>query len=462
MFYVCLIILFLGIFAYHVGYKERGAFVFLFFLSQGFCLLSVDWLEGFPITKYTDFALLYMVYVFMMQSFCRDNRFFSWNPVVYKCIGILVIYLTFEFLFTIAKGRESLNYSVAVYRNYLFLMSFGLFKELAYRQVKGLVSVIAIITIITSVLYILQPVVGTNLLQAGKIDEFGRMRNVPTLVYFFLIYATITLKSFNLKSLFIFGILAVALILTGHRGIMIGFVVVILLYLLVSKNYGKMVQYGLIGMMIALFAGSFLLERFEGKERTSDDLQTVLNMDFRQAAFEGYEASSEGTLSFRVLLLVERFDYLISHPQYLWTGIGMRHEDSPYTERDFKFVLGSANLDKATGLPITQQIDSGDLVWMTPLIKFGILGVLLYVIVSIMMVIYLYKRKQKSIWAMSVFLYYVLLIIVSFKNDQLFGVWELTFIYMIIEMMRKEKKRKTKKISVKHHNLMPAFSKKRV
>ena len=202
-------------------------------------------------------------------------------------------------------------------------------------------------------------------------------------------------------------------------------------------------QYGMIGLVFFLFAGEAIMTRFEkegvNNSTTLDDIKAVVNMDYQSAASNEFE-NENGTLSFRVLLLMERVDYMLKNPRYTVFGIGTRHEDSPKTERQFDFILGSNRASRGT----FDQISSGDLVWVNPLMRFGFFGIALFLYLSWVTIRYLYKRRNDSDLAMSTFLFYLFLMIISFKNDHLYGNMQMFFVYILIEYIRYSKVKRVK------------------
>lgn len=386
--------------------------------------------------------MLYLLYV----AITRFQRItYAYFPI-YKWFTFLILYLTIEFVVTVSAGIESLGLSLAIYRNYLFFFSFILYQELRKSEIRNVIIGISIATIVAAIVYVTQPIhhlaiLDNALVSTRNLGELGvRYRNIPELLYFILIYITIRFDLFKWKSVIIFSLCGISLVLTQHRGVMIGYVVIILVYIFMSKKTNKAIQYGLIGIVGFMAVGSTVLARFENKGRsnTFDDISYVVNLDYTRAAASGYDDEG-GTLAFRVLLFVERIDYFKSHPQYMLTGVGMRHEDSPKTQREFDFVLGSRKLDKQTGLWLPQQIDSGDLVWFTPFMKFGFVGLGLYLYITCLVVFYLFKNRRKGTIAMTTFLYYFLLIIISLKNAMLFGAVQISFLFMLIELIRRTK-----------------------
>lgn len=435
LFVICTLLLLYGLIAYFSGHKGRGALVFFFFLTNGFHFLSYDWC---PI-KYTDFALAYLFVVALYNAVNGNKVFFKPQSKVYRIVTIIGIYITLEFIRTILLGEEIPYYALANYRTYLPFFSFWLVQELKEREVVKLFKLIAIITIGSTVLFGLQPLLNVQFFQHATVGEevYGdfavRYRNIPYLAYFFLMLVTTRLdfrKPWSFVLLFVF---LWALFLTMHRAVLYAYILCIGVYLFLARSWGKAVQFGFIGMVAILLVGGATISRFEGRfgrGASLEDVKIVLDLDYESAKRNEFE-NEGGTLSFRVLLLMERVDYLISHPKYLVFGIGTRHEDSPKT-RQFDFTLGTHRASNDT----IGQISSGDLAWVNPLMNFGFLGIALLLYLSWLIIRYLYYERKISSIAMASFLYYLLLLILSFKNDHLYGNMQMFFLYLLIENIR--------------------------
>lgn len=426
------------------GKKVTSNFIFLLFLSAGFGFFHEDWLYGAPINKYYDFAIFYIFYILLRY---RNTSFFS--NVIYRLFGLLTLYSTISFVFTIVMGTEIFSFSLKTYRMYILSLSFVVFRGLNKQELKKLLYLTCLSTVIAAIVYVTQPLHKLPILdRMVDIDNYllnkggyVRYRNIPELLYFVTCFTLITFKLSNIRSVLLVALCGMSIVLTQHRAVMLGFFVIVGIYLLISRQMGKMIQYAVMGLVGFALVGSMITSRFnqeKGKERTTtmDDIHNVINMDYRSAAINGYDDEG-GTFAFRVLLFVERFDYFIKNPQYMLTGIGMRHADSPYTKRDFSFVLGSAKKNKDTGIWEPAQITSSDLVWLTPFMRFGLLGLFLYILITYRMLCFFYKNKDYGIVTMSAFLYYVLLIIISMKNDMLFAYKQLALLFLLMELIEK-------------------------
>ena len=429
LFVFCIIILLYGLNQYVKGRKGRGAFVFFFLLTGGFHFLSLEWCP----VKYQDFAVVYLLVVALLNILKGNYKFFKPQIKIFKVVSVIGLYITLEFIRTIILKEEIFSFALSNYRTYIPFFSFWLVQELKEVEIKRLLKHITSITILSTVLFDLQPLLDIKILQHASVSE-TRYRNIPYLAYFFMLLATIRLDFSRWKSVALVLMFLIAIVLTQHRAVMMAYVFCVGLHLLMTKKRGRFLQYGMIGLVFFLFAGEAIMTRFEDDKNdrsTVEDITAVVNMDYQSAASDGFE-NENGTLSFRVLLLMERVDYMLKNPRYTVFGIGTRHEDSPRTQQQFDFFLGSYRSSNDT----KGQISSGDLAWVKPLMRFGFFGIVLFLYMSWVVIKYLYGRRKESNMAMSAFLFYLFLIIISFKNDHLYGNMQMFFVYLLIEYIR--------------------------
>lgn len=427
---VCFLILLYGLDQYVKGRKGRGALVFFFLLTGGFHFLNQRWCP----VKYPDFAVVYLLVVAFLNLTKGNHAFFKPQIKIYKIVTVIGLYITIEFIRTIVLKEEIFSFALANYRAYIPFFSFWLVQELKEREIKRLLKQIASITIVSTVLFDLQPLLDIKVLQHAAVGG-TRFRNIPYLAYFFMLLATVRLDFKRMKTIALVLLFLIAMILTQHRAVMMAYVFCVGLHLLMTKKRGRFLQYGMIGLVFFLFAGEAIMTRFEkegvNNSTTLDDIKAVVNMDYQSAASNEFD-NENGTLSFRVLLLMERVDYMLKNPRYIVFGLGTRHEDSPITQQQFDFVLGSNRASTGT----FDQISSGDLAWVNPLMRFGFLGIALLLYLSWIIITFLYRNRNVSNVTMTAFLFYLFLMLTSFKNDHLYGNMQMFFIYLLIEYIR--------------------------
>lgn len=425
---VCSFFLLYGLNQYVKGRKGRGVFVFFFLLTGGFHFLSQSWCP----VKYTDFAVVYLLVVAFLNLTKGNHAFFKPQTKTYKVVTFIGLYITLEFIRTIILKEEIFSFALSNYRTYIPFFSFWLVQELKEWEIKRLLKQIASITIVSTVLFDLQPLLDIKILQHASVSE-TRYRNIPYLAYFFMLLATIRLDFSRWKSVALVLMFLIAIVLTKHRAVMMAYIFCVGLHLLMTKKRGRFLQYGLIGLVFSLFAGEAILSRFEDDKSdrsTVEDIKAVVNLDYETAVNDEF-ANENGTLSFRVLLLTERLDYMLNHPRNAVFGLGTRHEDSPKTHQQFDFLLGTNNQRGGIG-----QISSGDLAWVNPLMRFGFLGIALLLYLSWVISTFFYRNRNISDMTMTAFLYYIFLLLTSFKNDHLYGNMQLFYVYLLIEYIR--------------------------
>jgi len=413
---------------YVKGRKGRGVFVFFFLLTDGFHFLSQSWSP----VKYTDFAVVYLLVVAFLNVIKGNHTFFKPQTKIYKVVTFIGLYITIEFIRTIALKEEIFSFALANYRTYIPFFSFWLVQELKEREIKRLLKQIASITIVSTVLFDLQPLLDIKIFQHANIGE-TRFRNIPYLAYFFMLLATVRMNFNRWKSVVLVLVFLIAVVLTQHRAVMMAYVFCVGLHLLMTKKRGRFLQYGMIGLVFFLFAGEAIMTRFEDDKSdrsTVEDIKAVVNLDYESAVNNEFE-NENGTFSFRVLLLTERLNYMINHPRNAVFGLGTRHEDSPKTQRQFDFFLGTNNHRGGIG-----QISSADLAWVNPLMHFGFFGIALLLYLSWVISTFFYRNRNISDMTMAAFLYYIFLLLTSFKNDHLYGNMQMFYVYLLIEYIR--------------------------
>ena len=136
---ICAIILLYGLIQYIKGRKGRGAFVFFFFLTDGFHFLSQSWCP----VKYPDFAVVYLMAVALLNIHKGNRKFFKPQLKIYNVVTVIGLYITIEFIRTIVLKEEIFSFALANYRTYIPFFSFWLVQELKGWEIKRLLKQIA-------------------------------------------------------------------------------------------------------------------------------------------------------------------------------------------------------------------------------------------------------------------------------------------------------------------------------
>lgn len=371
MLYLFLLAFLLAIYFY--ASKKYAAFLVSYFaLISKMFMLNI----GVSPIKETDLCLL-LNFILIPLVLSRNKRAYSPKDDSFaKLVYVLIAFYIVEFLITVITKAEFAGNGLKVIRGIFMLLSYFIFKSVPLEKYKRFLIIGFWITLIQGVLYYLQ-FLGINLL-SGRFDadafNFSFALNIPALTFFYIFFSlrsSYTYKYRYLLLVFFGGIL----LLTFVRSYLIAAIIGVAVYLLVNKNKRQTVSLLLASLL-------FLPIVFNVIEKKSDaSSSSVSTVDDIKQIFSGVDNlrrmdSNSGTFSFRIGMFVERVDYLIKHPQYLLTGVGTIHEDSPKCYRRFSFYLGTYSEGRYFEKCI---IESGDIAWVPIVLRYGLLGLFLHI-----------------------------------------------------------------------------------
>ena len=104
----------------------------------------------------------------------------------------------------------------------------------------------------------------------------------------------------------------------------------------------------------------------------------------------------------------------------LW-GLGFMAEGSRYTDNHFNFIIGLPNVQNEG----TIQVDTSDIAWSIFIIRYGILGTFIYLLLYGYTILYYWRIKNN--FSASVVLSLFLVLGISFTSDQLYYTTALVF-----------------------------------
>jgi len=159
---------------------------------------------------------------------------------------------------------------------------------------------------------------------------------------------------------------------------------------MVFKEGGrKLYRYLFVAAVVGVMSSQILLYRFShGGNSVVEDI----NKAFKLGSYEEYLASGKGTFSFRIALALERLEYLSAERSRFLFGIGTIHEDTKSNKLRFK--LGSYKAGSEA--PIKQMIDTDDIAFVTHLVRYGFLYMILFSIFLCNVLLRFYKKRRFS------------------------------------------------------------------
>lgn len=393
----------------YAGKKYFYSMVFLFALVSN----CYNLLPGASITPH-DYIIIFVFCSFL----CMGLKHLPKADKIFYPITLYIVYIFFNALITTFLGNEELVYTLITIRIAFCWFLYYSLSKLDKVVLKRLFRFFYKVTIVFSCLYILQYVMGVCFLYPAKdsiSSGFPRYSNYPIFLYFFLIYEILHFLR-EKRRLWVIVVFLVAVILVQARSGFISIAIAFLLYYFLIEKKVKQI----IGILLFSCVVYLVLLFTPFAERIQAVSTDVARVEFNSENYSG----GDGTFTFRIALLAERFEYISREPETLLFGAGPMNENSPKTEERFNFRITTwvNNFTKK------MKIDTMDLTWANVLLKYGLVGVGLFVW-QLLRLLCLFKRfAKKDIVSLSACLYIFFLFPLSFFSDLM----EAPVIFMIV------------------------------
>ena len=430
------VFLLLALLWFKKGKKELSLITFFGFLTGGYQLIP-DAVFAFPVSiKPSDYAVLYLFAVIAMEYFSGKRK---------ELIDVLprftLIFLSF---IAVAAAVSLFIHHIPIVevvkntRQYFLLLRPILYYALTKEELLKVVDFLFKITFITSIIYILQPIFDTPLLQGyyteGKSSLFGmfeiaRFYNNPIYhnFFFFLILYN-TERSKTKKNLYLI-IMTLPILLCMHRSLLLAFIMVIL-FNKFRENIKKIYPI-LIVLLVALIPFLGAIQGGILETKIAQDIIGSLDIepeDFVPGAY------GDATFTFRVLHFLERLYYASENLITLLFGLGFMSEGSDYTISNFNFIVGLENSD--TGM--VNQVDTSDIAWSIFVIRLGVIGTIIYLIYYISLLSFFNKNKKDYRYN-SILSTMLMVLIISFTGVRIIDMEFIAFILLMYVIFQKEK-----------------------
>ena len=308
---------------------------------------------------------------------------------------------------------------------FLLLIYFN-FKKLGSSELDKLIKILYVITIIQSIIYLIQIPTKLILLNSGTSAAFTlelpntdwiRYYNFPFLLIFFFYFSLFSYNRSGNKRWFSIFLFSLTLLAPLHRSMIISIILTtIFLYLIYSTNKKKVLAYSTIIVIFLFLISPLLFQRLESG--VTEVVSTVQN----ESSFE----YPSGTFSFRLAHLMERARFIINSPGKIIFGLGFITEDSPET-RYLNFLIG---VKDENGL--VNQVETADIAWSVLIVFTGLVGALLYLWLYYKTIIIILKNKDKRLYSLIGLGYLITVLFMSFTSSLFFDV--ATFILMTLSV----------------------------
>ena len=422
-------ILIVSIILYLSGKRILSTILFFFFLFDGFQIIPEKFFEtGMGISKSTDFALLYIIILFI-YGIINTKDFIPINKLALLLGGYLLFimcligisYYTYHIPFV-----EIIRTS----RYYLFALSYFVLRRLTKEEISSILKILFCIVIFQSILFTIQGFTGIALLIGAESHKSAklitRFYNSPLMLYFFVFYGIFN-NPFTGKYKYISALICIVCVyMPLHRSLTISFILILILGLFLKM--GKIKQFiNYLPMLLLCVIPLVAVMGAQLASRTMNDINSVTTGEF--VDIEEIELGEESTLLIRIAHFYERYMHILEKPIETAFGSGLMAEESNYTNKKFDFIVGLEN--EKTGEIV--QLETSDIAWSNLIIRYGIIGTLIYLTIYISIMIFYYKHRKVR-YALSTFLYLLLLLFTSITSNQLYYVYMLVFPLMFFDM----------------------------
>lgn len=365
------------------SYRFYGSLlIFVGLATKGFLIIPQEWLlAGLPVEKTSDMAIMYIVVICLLR-FDILQRAIRRDPIL-RWIVIFILFVFVDALYSRFVLGYELTSVVRVFRNNLFLLSFFVFMLVPVQDLMRVWHMIAIITLVQCILFLLQIPTGTVLLgdpestTINNMESIGWVRyyNLPTFLIPTLFYYLFAHKYHSRVAKWLtIGLLIITVVAPMHRSLMLIIALVASMYILAQQTTSKRFLY--VALLIIVGNGAMMIDSV--RSRMNDGLADINKIlaPGHAVTYLSYEASD--TFTYRIAHLAERLTYVLSEPARLLFGIGLLTEDAKQTSK-LTFEAGLYN--QHTGE--ISQIDTSDIAWSLLILYVGVVGTILFIILHV-------------------------------------------------------------------------------
>ena len=404
-----------------IGVLSTGYFGFA---DMGFLLGSFSLQHG-------DLALLLIFVLLPFRTKFNENQLKGIRNALVLFLLFLVVSILYDF---ILRGTTPMQIFRTT-RKIGYLAFFFLINSFSWQDYQRFIKAILLLTVIHALLYISQYVIGYSFNPNDVVEnELGGARYGNSQIYIIpvLVISFFTLTKIKTNFLIII-LLIIAIVLTQTRGAIISAASVILLFLLLQNRIKLQTIIILsllliIGYNVTLNYFPIIGERFL---QLNKEIKMVRNMDYNNLpAFY-----NQGSFIFRVGVTYDRFMYVLKEPVRIILGAGFM------PDMDIAkpiFTVGTHSPSLPSGF---EQYNSVDIFFPNIITRYGIVGSTIYLYFIYKLFIFSFKTR-KMLWGKILFTYLWSMVVISFINETFYNGQYFIFIFIMIGLVLREKKKK--------------------
>ena len=407
---ICLLLA--ALIQYKKGKYAWPLFILIFFATGAFIVN----LGATPI-QFKDYGILLLLGCCFL-GYLRNSSFFSIKGLSgAKISALFLVFFVFEFLYAYLTNVDSVGNILAVSRDYLYALTYFVFRKSPVEELQKGIRLIFKGVILACILFVTQYITHLELTnsyvsETNMLEGNYRMQSTPPFIAIILLVVLFYLRKMRGRWLVIVLMFSILLISQNRTTLLALFLEIGLFVLLARKTKNKIPI--MIAAMVAFPFVNSLLSSRSSEEGGTSNMNVPMLAYISQGDFHGL--ASQSTFMFRIALIAERVDYLLSNPEKMLLGVGPMHEDT--AQKHFNFIIGTADVD-SNGQNRVCQLDSIDTVWGPLLIRYGFVGLILHISVVVWMILAYYKKRENPIMMLG-FLTYVAAFAQSFSAGGMF------------------------------------------
>lgn len=421
-----------AIITYIIDLKRISLFIFVTFMLNGWSILT-DTVLG---VKNYDLAFIYTIVILSLQIFYDDKTELK-DKKLRVLIFIFFLFLILDVNFSFVHYHFTSFQILQGSRMCFLVLSYFFLRKISKSDFLWLNNIFFYITLVTSVLYILQvffdmPVMPYDTEHVKRDEYTGILRyyNHPPLLYWYLFVSILTpnlIKShFTYLCSFVF---ITALVATQGR-VQIGMTIGVLVLGVVMQNRIKStIGAVLVGLFVVSQFYVIIGARFEAKfdKSTESEIESILSGGIEETVKTG-NARDVGTMTYRLAWFYERALYLQERPlgEKIF-GLGLISDSQFETiDKFYDFSLGLRDEDGNITQLSTPDISYGNL-----LSKYGYLGGFLFLIIIFYLLGYFFKYRKLSSYFFLGFLLILNNLLISFSGTTISDQGNLAFVFLL-------------------------------
>ena len=398
-----IILLFISIVDYRKGNYVKTLVIMIFFFTNAFII------GGAPLIKHADWGLVLLAFTILY----RGRTVFKVKDETSKFIKLFISFFCFVFIYSLIIRADSIPNIITVLRYFFIPLAYFVFYGISNKELKKVASIVIKLCVLSSILFVIQYFTHLNLVNTYVNEsvwaEKYRMQVVPPYIDCALLYFLLIQKK-NGICIFLIALFSFVFFVAENRTPVIVMGFQIFAYAFASKkNARKKIVTLLVCSLIAPFF-YFMISSRSASNSMTVDWEFISDATGKE---EYGSMASSSTFLFRVAHLAERTIYLLDNRDKLLFGVGAIHEDSP--NNYLSFTVGTLAQD-SHGNATKMQINTGDILWSPILLRFGIIGILLFLTFIILFIKKTYEVKDKDDIMMIAFLTSIAVIPSSFTS----------------------------------------------